>query len=119
MSDYRSLIGQLLVGPGDDPNMVFQYYNPYLLSFPMRIMLKSKNSEQLRMAGEEFVKDKAVYRSLVVGDMLYVEYLPQSLSHVGFGDKYSQIVAYCRRHNISIPSNIAKAFNRSKHASLL
>ena len=52
-------------------NPVFPFYNPHVLSFPRRLIIKGNN---LKNKVEDFIRDKCGVDYLIIGDSAYVEY---------------------------------------------
>ena len=74
--EQNTLIAELMVGSGDDPNGVFSSYNPNLIRFPMQIMMKSDDHNKLKKAIGQVVATSYDSAYMIVGDTAYVEYLP-------------------------------------------
>jgi len=75
------LTARLLMPPGDDPHGIFSCYNPQLLRLPMQIIFKSDDIKQLERAIASFVlRLRGERLQMIVGDMAYIEYIPNSLS---------------------------------------
>ena len=81
VDDKPSLVAKLMVPAGPDPNGIFSCYHPNLMRFPMQMMFKSDNlSQQLQEAVAMFSsRFKRNNRTLIVGNIGYVEYLPPGM----------------------------------------
>ena len=53
---------------------VFGYYNPGILTYPRRIIIKPEGRD-LRRAVQEFIFDKLKHDSIIVDNVAYIEYL--------------------------------------------
>ncbi len=70
-------IARMMVGPCEDPNGVFSCYNPQMLRFPMQLILMSEDKDMLNHAITEFSKRNPNFEYMVVGDLAYIEYIPE------------------------------------------
>jgi hypothetical protein len=59
-------------------NKIFKFYNPYLLTFPMKAAFQCDNPNKLKQYIKIFISDKFYHNTLTIGDIAYVEYFPQS-----------------------------------------
>lgn len=53
---------------------VFEFYDPHLLSFPQKMVLKNESLEALRQSVMEFCVGKVGVDYLIIGDAAYIEY---------------------------------------------
>ena len=72
-------------------NPVFPFYNPHILSFPRRLIIKGNN---LKSKVDEFVRDKCGVDYLIIGDSAYIEYFDYQhkdmISKIGPEDRQIQ-----------------------------
>jgi len=73
------LTAKLMAPAGPDKNGVFTNYNPNILRFPMQMMFRSDNAAELKQAVEIFSSRFSSSKSLIVGGVGYVEYIPSGL----------------------------------------
>ena len=77
-----SKAARMMVGPCKDPNGVFSAYNPQLLRFPMQLLLMSEDRDMMVHAITEFGKRNPNYEYVAVGDLVYIEYVPENYLHL-------------------------------------
>jgi hypothetical protein len=56
-------------------NKVFRYYNPNLLSFPQKLIIKNVNVQALELSVLDFCKDKILTDYLIINNTAYIEYI--------------------------------------------
>jgi len=61
---------------------VFSYYNPALLTIPRRQIIFGSGGQDLELAVKQFIQDKPIADSLILGNTAYIEYLPAELVHL-------------------------------------
>jgi hypothetical protein len=69
----------------------FRYYNPILLSFPQKHIIRSIDREQLIKAVNDFIIDKIGVDYLVIDDTAYIEYFKMK-----YQSEYSVVPAVTR-----------------------
>ena len=85
--DEIPLTAKLMVQAGVDTNGVFSCYHPNLLRFPMQIMFESSNQGQLQQVIYSFISQlRHAREELVVGDIAYIEYVPNNLTGLDIPD---------------------------------
>jgi len=78
----RPLYAQLIVHDDATPGP-FSCYNPFLLRFPMQLVLKSDSRSELQRAVDEFVTSNGQpCRYVVEGNYAYIEYVPPRMAHL-------------------------------------
>lgn len=58
----------------DNEQQVFKYYNPYLLTFPQKMILENDNPEVLLRQTKEFCSDKVNCDYIIIGNKSFIEY---------------------------------------------
>lgn len=53
---------------------IFNHYNPHLLTFPQKLILRNKDQSILVKSVDDFIKDKIDPDYLIIGDIAYIEY---------------------------------------------
>lgn len=77
-----SRVARMMVGPCEDPNNVFTCYNPQLLRFPMQLILMSEDKDMMVHALTEFGKRNPNFEYVAIGDLIYIEYVPEDYIHL-------------------------------------
>lgn len=80
---------------------IFASYTPGILTYPRRIIL-SGTARELRQKVREFILDKPVHDSIIVGERAYIEYLEERDLHLkdSIPMKNWQIATYRNKNSI-------------------
>ena len=113
MSDQvRILTPRLMVPAGPDHNRIFRYYNPVLLTFPMKIILEAHDPAELLQATKTFLQSLGKYEILVIKSRSYIEYIPPKFIKIPVPPYLWEIVGHRTKYHLKRPANIAEAFRR-------
>jgi hypothetical protein len=55
---------------------LFTWYNPSIINYPMRLVLKNDSEQELNSSITSFAKDVVDYDYIIIDDTAYVEYVP-------------------------------------------
>jgi hypothetical protein len=108
-------VSRFLVTDPEARRPVFAYYNPYLLTFPIKLVLQSKDHSELGRAIKQITDVYKMCDYIVLKDKAYIELVPPHLAKITaeIPDASFEINQYRIRNNIRRPSNILIANNRS------
>ncbi len=77
-------------------NSIFKFYNPYIVSFPQKVIFQNKDVEALKRIIQSFSAGKLAVDFIIIGDLGYIEYFKPKYAKEAkiFPESKREIVQY-------------------------